>query len=167
LTVERKTTRIIVLAFSPVVILGLAACGGSALTHSAQTTMTPLAALTDSQGASICNDLNTWLIQAMNEGQPRFTAKMESDQTEAGNTNLGADLETPQLKSSEPERRRSLSIAAGLLSATGLGALQQDCTAYGVNVHQAGAKGEGIDPAAYSVSRRLIHGRQTNVHPAC
>jgi hypothetical protein len=44
--------RIFVLAFSPVVTLGLVACGGSTPTHGAQTTTTPPAARTDSQGTS-------------------------------------------------------------------------------------------------------------------
>lgn len=130
--------RIFVLAFSLAVTLGLTACGSSAPTPSTQA-RTPPAALTDSQGASICNDLNAWLIQAMNEDQPRFTAKMESGQTEAGNTSLGTDLQTLDINLHTLNGAALFPSPPGYSPATGLGVLQQDCTAYGVNVHQPGS----------------------------
>jgi hypothetical protein len=64
---------------------------------------------------------------------------MESNQTEAGNTNLGTDLETLNANLQSLNGAALFPSPPGYSPATGLGALQQDCTAYGVNVHQPGS----------------------------
>ena len=52
------------------------------------------AALTSGQAVSICQDLKSWLAAGMNQDTPRFSAQLESDETEASNANsqLGTDL---------------------------------------------------------------------------
>jgi len=130
--------RIFLPVLSLAVILGLAACGGSTPAYSGHVA-TPRATLTCSQGASICHDLDVWLVQAWNEDQPRFTANMESGETEAGDTSLGTDLRTLDANLQTLNSNALMPSPPGCSPATGVGALQQDCTAYGINVHEPGS----------------------------
>jgi hypothetical protein len=124
-------------ALSLAATLGLVACGATATHHRAHVSASS-AALTVGQGASICNDLNSWLVQAWNQGAPRFSATMTADETNAGNSSLGTDLQTLD---SNLQSLNSLALQPsppGYSPPTGLGALQQDCAAYGVAIRQPG-----------------------------
>jgi hypothetical protein len=116
--------------------LAVAACGGSTAHSPAATTSAAPAGLTYSQGARICSDLNTWLAVAYNEDMPRFSAQMEADesQAEAANTALGSDL---AILDSNLQSLNSVAFEPsppGYSPPTGISALQQDCSDYGVNV---------------------------------
>jgi hypothetical protein len=94
------------------------------------------AGLSISQGAKICDDLNTWVAGARDQGKPRFSAQMESDESKAGYSVLGTDLmeldsnldnlNSGALKNSRPN----------YYPVTGLGALTHDCAGYGVAVKE-------------------------------
>jgi hypothetical protein len=73
--------------------VGVAACGGPAPHHHAAAP-SRAAALTYAQAAAIRNELNSWAQTAGNEDQPRFSAQLNQDETEAANTQLGNDLVT-------------------------------------------------------------------------
>jgi hypothetical protein len=88
---------------------------------------------------SICTDLSDWLPQAVNEDQPRFTAQLESDETEAGSTSLGNDLTTLDTNLQEINGLALFPSPPGVYPPTGLGALQNDCSAYGVTVSLPGS----------------------------
>jgi hypothetical protein len=90
------------------------------------------------RSASLPELTEHWLVRAWNEGQPRFTGKMGLDETEAGNSNLGTDLQTLDANLQTLNSAALMPSPPGFSPATGLGALQQDCTAYGVNVHEPG-----------------------------
>jgi hypothetical protein len=125
-------------ALSIAATLGLVACGGTATHHRTQVSASS-AALTVSQGASICNDLNSWLVQAWNQGAPRFSATMTADESNAGSSNLGTDLQTLDSNLQSLNSAALMPSPPGYSPPTGLGALQQDCTAYGVAVRQPGS----------------------------
>jgi len=118
----------------------IAACAASAprpaattdARRAAKSAATP--ELSAAAGTRICNDLNEWLAGAWHQTRPRFTAQMESDETDAGYGALGTDLMTLDwnlvnfnsgaLRNSKPNH----------YPVTGLTALQHDCAGYGVGV---------------------------------
>jgi hypothetical protein len=75
----------------------------------------------------------------MNENQPRFTAQMQSDENTAGNTSLGTDLQTLDANLQALNGVALFPSPPGYSPPTGLSALHQDCTAYGVNVPLPGS----------------------------
>src|SRR5690348_15705031 len=64
--------------------LVLAGCGGA---HAASSGMRSSpqgpAPLTANHGAAICNDLKAWLAQAVNQGAPRFSPQLTTDENKA------------------------------------------------------------------------------------
>ena len=64
---------------------------------------------------------------------------MASDETMAGNTSLGTDLQTLDANLQTLNSNALMPSPPGYSPATGVGALQQDCTAYGINVHEPGS----------------------------
>jgi hypothetical protein len=133
-----KTTITVAVAAAAVLLPG---CGSAPVHHhhAAVASAAP-AALTQSQGASICTDLKAWLPGAFNQDQPRFNAQLEADETRTQGTSLGTDL------SNLDSNLQSLNGAAFFPSPpgytgtpTGLGSLQQDCAAYGVNIPSPGS----------------------------
>ncbi len=79
-----------------VLVLTLAACGSAApVAHPSSAAVSSAAAssvaldLTSAQGKSICGDITAWIPQADNQDTPRFSAQLETDESEAANTSLG------------------------------------------------------------------------------
>src|SRR5262249_3496645 len=101
-------------------------------------------ALTASQSAAICNDVNAWLNVAYNEYTPRFNATLSADETEAGSTKLGTDL------SNFDNELQSINSDALLNGPPGqplaIQAVAADCNAYGVTIRTPGPDGGAIIP---------------------
>lgn len=118
----------------------MAGCGGkSAVQHHHAATVaatTAPASLTRSQGASICDDLKAWLPGAFNQDQPRFNAKLQADEAEAQGAPLGTDLSNLDSNLQSMNGLAFDPSPPGYTAGppTGLGPLQQDCAAYGVNI---------------------------------
>jgi hypothetical protein len=85
-------------------------------------------------GAKICGDLNAWLAGARHETKPAFSSQMESDEGEAGYSNLGTDLMTLDWNLLNFKSRALKNSPPNYYPATGLAALQHDCAGYGVSV---------------------------------
>lgn len=119
---------------APVILLS--ACGGSSQPVTHHSAAAP--SLTDSQGATICNDLNAWIPQADNQDQPRFSSTLEADETLATNDNstLGNDLST---EDSDLQQDNSLALITGPIynqeGVSNTTALSSDCAAYGVTLN--------------------------------
>jgi len=123
-----------------VLVLALAACGGSAPASqpSASPSSAPSssAALSNAQGKTICQDIAAWIPQANNEDMPRFTAQLEADESEAGNTPLGQDMTTLD---ESLQTENSLALNSVNYEVTGeadpITGLSQDCNGYGVTLN--------------------------------
>ena len=126
-----------------VLVLVLAACGSSApVTHpssapaSAIASSSAAAGLTSAQGKSICQDIAAWIPQANNADEPRFSAQLESDESEAGNAPLGQDMATLD---TDLQTENSLALNSANYEVTGepdpITALSQDCNGYGVTLN--------------------------------
>ena len=135
---SRKMKATIIAAMAGGAVL-LAGCGSAPVHHhhvAAAAASAAPATLTQSQGASICNDLKAWLPGAFNQDQPRFNAKLDADETEAQGTPLGTDLSNldSNLQSMNGVAFEPSPPGYTAGPPTGLGPLQQDCAAYGVNI---------------------------------
>jgi hypothetical protein len=112
----------------------IAACGSSspstAANPAAESSTAPV--FTSADGASICNDLNTWWQAANNEDMPRFDPTMEADEQEAQGTQLGDDLSTLD---SDLQSENTDALLPGAPGDPGdMQILTQDCQAYGVTL---------------------------------
>jgi hypothetical protein len=87
---------------------------------------------------SICSNLGDWLLAAASQGQPRFTAQMNGDETEAAGTPLGDDLATLD---ANLQAYNSLALVPDPSAGTGLDALQADCAQFGIPVTLPGTGG--------------------------
>jgi len=87
-------------------------------------------ALTYAKAAAICNELNTWAQTAGNRDQPRFSAQLNQDETEAANTQLGNDLVT---FGDDLETSNSLALEPGPPGdEQPVQMVESDCLSYGV-----------------------------------
>jgi hypothetical protein len=93
--------------------------------------------LTSAQGTSICTDLNTWLARAWNQDMPRFSAQLQADESEAGSTPLGNDLQDLDSNLQTLNSDALLPSPPGYSPPTGLAALHTDCAAYDVNIQES------------------------------
>ena len=121
-----------------VAALAVGACGSSSSSSPAHPVAAASAppALTSSQGASICNDLNAWWKVAYNEDMPRFDATMDADEQQAQGTQLGDDLSTLD---NDLQSENSAALDPGPPGdPQDMQIIEQDCTAYGVTVSQPG-----------------------------
>ncbi|SRR6266568_2385798 len=115
----------------------LGGCSSASPHHAAAApAATTAPTLTASQGAAICNDLKAWLPGAFNQDMPRFNAQLESDESEAAGTPLGTDLSNLDSNLQQLNSVAFFPSPPGYTAGppTGIGALQQDCAAYGVNI---------------------------------
>lgn len=124
-------------AIVPIAALAVAACGSSPASAPAHAAATTAPALSGTQGANICNDLQTWWNVAWNEYTPRFDATMQADEQEAQGTQLGADLSTLD---NDLQTENGAAFDPGPPGdPQDMQILEQDCGAYGVTVSQPGS----------------------------
>jgi hypothetical protein len=124
-------------AVMPVAALAVAACGSNSSSTPAHSAATTTPALTTAQGASICNDLQTWWNAVYNEDTPRFDGTMQADEQEAQRTQLGNDLSTLD---NDLQSENSAAFDPGPPGdPQDMQILEQDCAAYGVTVSQPGS----------------------------
>jgi hypothetical protein len=91
--------------------------------------------LTSSQGAAICNDLQAWLAQAVNQGAPRFSTQLTADENKALNSGPGAGEQLGQdLQALDTGVQQNNSLGLGLYEPT----LTADCNGYGVSLPKLG-----------------------------
>jgi len=114
----------------------LAACGASS--HPATQPSSATHTLSYSQGAKICNDLNSWIPQALNQDMPRFNGALTADENLAVNDNstLGNDLLT---EDSDLQADNGLALIPGVIynqeGVSNTTALSSDCSGYGVTLN--------------------------------
>jgi len=123
-----------------VLVLALAACGGTASTSSPPTASSAASApvgLTTAQATQICKDLAQWADSSAvsNAGSPVFNQALTSDETEAQGTALGNDLVTLDNDLQTEHMAALLPGPPGV--ATDRSALGQDCATYGVTINSA------------------------------
>lgn len=122
------------------VVFGAAACGsGTVLPQPpASPVPSPTAppALTPAQGASVCNDLSTWLQTAQNEGMPRFDATMQQDEKTSQGSQLGTDLSN--LDADLQSENSDALLAGPPGTPASIQEVAQDCAGYGVTISMGG-----------------------------
>jgi hypothetical protein len=80
----------------------------------------------------ICNDVNTWLKTAANQGAPRFDARLSADESKANGTTLGSDLANMD---NDLQQINSLALTNGPPGqAMAIQAVAADCAPYGVTL---------------------------------
>lgn len=111
-------------------VLAAAGCSAAPAAHHHRTPQPP--PFTAAQGASACADIQKWLDVAWSQDMPRFDATMSADETAAAGTQLGADLATLDVDTQTENSAALLPGPPGY--PTDIGALQSDCSGYGVTV---------------------------------
>jgi hypothetical protein len=122
--------RAVVLAVTGLVVVPAAACssnGGAAPQGPAP--------LTSGQGAAICNDLQAWLAQAVNQGAPRFSPQLTADENKALNSGPGAGQQLGlDLQTLDTGVQQNNALGLGLYEPP----LTADCNGYGVTIPKLG-----------------------------
>jgi hypothetical protein len=117
------TKRSIVLAAIGLLAVAAPACGSNGGGNGEVAPQGP-APLTSSQGAAICNDLKAWLAQAVNQGAPRFSPQLTTDENKALNSAPGVGEQLGQdLQALDTGVQQNNSLGLGLYEPT----LTADC----------------------------------------
>jgi hypothetical protein len=148
---RRKICTILLPVTGILVALALTACGagvgstptsgGSDTTPASSAPAAPVSATTTpsftlTEGADVCNDLNTWLQTVWNQNMPRFDATMESDEEDAQGTQLGTDLTSLD---SDLQSENIIPLLAGPPGdPSDIQLVAQDCAGYGVTIAEGG-----------------------------
>jgi hypothetical protein len=122
----------------------LAGCGGSASTTSVShhTSASHQPSISAGEVTQICNDVNTWLQTAVNQGMPRFNAALSADESKANGTTLGLDLTNMD---NDLQEINSLALTNGPPGQPmAIQAVAADCAPYGVTLSEGG--GSTITP---------------------
>jgi uncharacterized protein YceK len=118
-----------VLALAAVTLSAILAGCGSSSSHPIPK---PYPSLTAAQAARICQDMNSWLVGAVNQNEPTFNATLTADEQKAHGTALGHDLLNLD------HGTRTENIAALLPGAPGsptaFGELAKVCAGHGVTL---------------------------------
>jgi hypothetical protein len=89
--------------------------------------------LTSAQGAAICGDIQAWIPAANNQDTPRFSAKLQQDETNAQGTALGTDMSTMDNDLQSENTAALLPAPPGQPS--DISSLSADCQEYGVTLN--------------------------------
>jgi hypothetical protein len=116
--------------------LVLAGCGGAHAASSGMRSSTQgPAPLTANQGAAICNDLKAWLAQAENQGAPRFSPQLTTDENKALNSGPGVGQQLGlDLQALDTGVQQNNALGLGLYEPP----LTADCNGYGVSIPKLG-----------------------------